>query len=79
MSPQTSANEIEIRKIIDDWAKAVCSQDHAGIRKDHDDWDILMFDVPSPFQSRGMDAFMATWNLFFGCNEKPMRFDLTDI
>ncbi len=78
MSPQTSANEIEIRKIIDDWAKAVRNQDDAGIRKDHDP-DILMFDVPPPFQSRGMDAYMATWKLFFGCVEKPVRFDFTDI
>ena len=79
MSPQTSANEIEIRKIIDDWAQAVRDQNDAGIRKDHDP-DILMFDVPPPFQSRGMDAYMATWKLFFGCSvEKPVRFDLTDI
>jgi hypothetical protein len=27
--------------------------------------EVLMFDVPPPFLSRGLDAYMATWGTFF--------------
>jgi ketosteroid isomerase-like protein len=48
LTRELSPNEAEIRKLIENWAKAVCDQDLGGIRRHHDP-DILMFDVPSPF------------------------------
>ena len=57
---------------------AVRSEDRAAIRKDHDA-DMLMFDVPPPFLSRGLDAYMTTWELFFSCVKKPVAFDFRDI
>jgi ketosteroid isomerase-like protein len=56
----------------------VRNENRAEIRKDHDA-DILMFDVPPPFQSRGIDEYMATWEAFFSSSEKPVRFNFTDI
>jgi ketosteroid isomerase-like protein len=50
-----ASDETEIRQLIAHWAKAVRDEDLPGIRADHDS-DILMFDVPPPFQSRGLDA-----------------------
>lgn len=38
-----------------------------------------MFDVPPPFLSRELDAYMATWDLFFSCAEKPVAFDFHDV
>lgn len=38
-----------------------------------------MFDVPPPFQSRGIDEYMAAWDTFFSFAEKPVRFDFTNI
>ena len=38
-----------------------------------------MFDVPPPFLSRGLDAYMATWETFFAWQAKPVQFDLHDI
>ena len=75
---QPSADELTIRALIERWSLAVREEDRAGIRRDHDD-DILMFDVPPPFQSRGIDEYMATWELFFGSVEKPVAFRFTDI
>jgi uncharacterized protein (TIGR02246 family) len=75
---QQSHDEIELRELLARWSKAVRDQDLAGIRADHDS-DILMFDVPPPFLSRGLDAYMATWDLFFGCVPKPVVFDFEDI
>ena len=52
-------DEVELRGLIARWSKAVRDEDLAGIRADHDPA-ILMFDVPPPFLSRGIDAYMKT-------------------
>jgi len=67
-----------IRALIERWAKAVRDEDRAAIRADHDPA-ILMFDVPPPLQSSGIEAYMATWELFFAHVEKPVTFDLRDV
>jgi uncharacterized protein (TIGR02246 family) len=71
-------DEAEIRDLIEGWSRAVRDQNRVDIRKDHDA-DILMFDVPPPFQSRGIDEYMATWELFFASVEKPVKFDFTEV
>jgi len=78
MANKPSADEAEIRDLIASWVKAVRDQDLPGIRKNHDP-DILMFDVPPPLRSRGIEQYMATWALFFASVEKPVRFDFTDM
>jgi len=57
--PQDATDEAQIRALIEQWSKAVRDENRAAIRADHDA-DILMFDVPPPFLSRGLDAYMAT-------------------
>jgi uncharacterized protein (TIGR02246 family) len=76
--PAASPNEAEIRTLIDRWAKAVREEDRAAIRADHDPG-ILMFDVPPPFLSRGLDDYMATWETFFRSSEKPVAFAFHDV
>jgi ketosteroid isomerase-like protein len=49
-----------------------------GILKNHSP-DIVMFDVPPPFQSRGIDAYRKTWDMFFSWTREPIPFDVTDI
>jgi uncharacterized protein (TIGR02246 family) len=73
-----SRDEAEILALIERWAAAVRGQDRAGIRQDHDAA-MLMFDVPPPLLSRGLDAYMATWEPFFAANEKPIAFGFHDI
>ena len=75
---QAARDEVELRDLIARWSRAVREEDLAGIRADHDP-DILMFDVPPPFLSRGLDAYMATWQTFFACQVKPAEFDFHDI
>jgi uncharacterized protein (TIGR02246 family) len=72
------AAEDEIRELISAWAKAVREEDLAGIRAHHDP-DVLMFDVPPPFQSRGLEAYMATWEIFYPSQARPIRFDFEQI
>ena len=71
-------DEAQIRALIERWARAVREENRAAIRMDHDS-DILMFDVPPPFLSRGLDAYMATWETFFSMVEKPVTFHFHDV
>ena len=71
-------DEAELRGLIGRWSKAVRDEDMAGIRADHDP-EILMFDVPPPFQVRGLNAYMATWKTFFAWSTRPVTFDFDDV
>ena len=74
---QATNNEAELRELIARWARAVRDEGLAGIRADHDE-QVLMFDVPPPFLSRGIDAYMETWRTFFASSAKPVAFDFED-
>jgi uncharacterized protein (TIGR02246 family) len=76
--PLALTDEAEIRSLIEQWAKAVREENRAAIRADHDP-DILMFDVPPPLLSRGLDAYMATWETFFSSSEKPVAFAFHEV
>ena len=78
MNNHLTPDQLAIRDLIEKWSKGVRDQDRTAIRRDHDA-NILMFDVPVPFQSKGIDEYMTTWETFFRFAEKPIRFDFTDI
>jgi ketosteroid isomerase-like protein len=69
-----SAEESAIRDVVESWAAAVRRRDFEGILKNHSS-DIVMFDVPPPFQSTGIEAYKETWDLFFSCSGDPVIFD----
>ena len=77
MSPQDE-DRAEIRELIADWSAAVRRKDYDSILKNHS-LDMLMFDVPPPFQSEGIDAYRKTWDLFFGWMAGPPKFELSDV
>jgi len=75
----SSQDEMDIQALIERWSRAVREENRAGIRANHDS-EMLMFDVPPPFLSRGLDAYMATWEKFFSSwSEKPVAFDSHDV
>jgi uncharacterized protein (TIGR02246 family) len=73
-----TSDDKEIRELIARWSRAVRDKDRLGISADHDE-DILMFDVPPPFLSRGLDAYMATWETFFAGTARFVEFDFEDV
>jgi uncharacterized protein (TIGR02246 family) len=77
-SQPASKDEAEIRTLIERWAKAVREENRAAIRAEHDPG-ILMFDVPPPLLSRGLDAYMETWELFFSSSARPVAFAFRDV
>jgi ketosteroid isomerase-like protein len=60
----TDSNTKEIRSVIDHWVKSIQQKNMDGILQNHSP-DILMFDVPVPLQSKGLNEYRETWNLFF--------------
>jgi ketosteroid isomerase-like protein len=75
MSENTEA--ILIRQIIENWAAAVRNRDVEAILTNHAK-DIVMYDVPKPFQSIGIDAYRKTWDTFFAYT-KPGVFDIQEL
>ena len=70
--------ETAVRALVQHWATAVRSKDIAGVLRDHAS-DILMFDVPPPFQSKGIEAYRKTWDLFFSWARDPVVFDIGEM
>ncbi len=75
MTQQTATVERQIRTLIEAWADAVRRHDLPAILAHHDQH-IVMFDVPPPFQSRGMEAYKKTWDLFFKYHKPSQTFDI---
>lgn len=45
---ESNENELQIRQLVEDWARAVQTRDLPNIIAYHSD-DIVMYDVPKPF------------------------------
>jgi ketosteroid isomerase-like protein len=78
MGESGSEDETAVRKAIESWAAAVRRRDFAAILQNHST-DIVMFDVPPPFQSVGIDAYRKTWETFFSWADDPADFDITSM
>jgi ketosteroid isomerase-like protein len=76
-SGERSADEVKIRALLERWAKAVRSRDYPGILAGHAP-EMRMFDVPPPFESKGLQEYRRTWDLFFSTSEDPIVFDFDD-
>src|SRR4051812_5948892 len=73
------SDEDDIRQFLTAWATAVHTGDLATVVADHAD-DIVMFDVPPPFQGvRGIDAYRDAWPPFFRWQESGAVFDIESL
>lgn len=68
-------DETAIRELVENWARAVRAKDYDGILANHSK-DIVMFDVPPPFESRGIESYRKTWDLFFSWAADPPIFEI---
>jgi ketosteroid isomerase-like protein len=73
-----TADEAAVRELIENWAKAVRAKDLDGILANHSQ-EILMFDVPAPLQSKGIEAYKKTWDLFFSWAQDFGVFDIDEM
>jgi ketosteroid isomerase-like protein len=71
--------EEPIRRMILRWAEAARRKDMAGVLLNHAK-DMVMFDVPEPLQSKGLEEYKKTWELFFNSSPGgPGSFEVDDL
>jgi ketosteroid isomerase-like protein len=73
----TSADEREIRELLDTWVLAIRKHDLDKVVRDRTT-DIVMFDVPEPLQLKGMEEYRDSWRLYFGA-EGSRTFQLQEL
>ncbi len=78
VSNNRTADEAAIRELVEDWARAVRAKDLKGILANHSP-EMLMFDVPPPLESKGIDAYRKSWDLFFSWSDDPVVFDFNEM
>lgn len=78
MNTRSQQDAEQIRELVEAWAQAVRDKDMDRFLRRHAA-DFVMFDVPPPLQSRGIEAYEATWLLFFGASPVPPVFDIVDL
>ena len=71
-------DEGAIRDLVENWARAVRTKNLDGILSNHSP-DMLMFDVPPPIQSKGIEAYRKTWDLFFSWSKASGVFDISEM
>lgn len=71
-------DEATILRLVEDWTRAVRNKDLGGILRGHSP-NILMFDVPPPLQSKGIEAYEKTWDMFFSWAQDPVVFAIREI
>ena len=74
----TTADEMQIRRLIERWAEAVHAADMDGVLADHTE-DIVMFDVPPPNEVRGKSAYRDTWPPFFEWQKQGAAFEIVSL
>ena len=73
------SDEYEIRELITRWADAVHAGDLDAVVEHHDS-DIVMFDVPPPYQGvRGLAAYRDAWPLFFEWQLQGAIFEIVEL
>jgi ketosteroid isomerase-like protein len=78
MKTTRATDEAAICDVIERWARAVRAKDLHGILAYHSP-EMLMFDVPPPMHSRGIDASQQTWGVFFAWSQDSGVFNIEEM
>jgi uncharacterized protein (TIGR02246 family) len=73
-----TTDEGVIRDLVENWARAVRTKNLDGILANHSP-DLLMFDVPPPIQSKGIEGYRKTWDLFFSWSQDSGVFYISEM
>jgi len=72
-------DEEQIRELVERWARAVHAGDLGTVLADHAE-DIVMFDVPPPYEGvRGKAAYRDTWPGFFEWQAQGAVFEIVEL
>ena len=71
-------DEIQIRKILNDWAKATREGNNDAVLSNHVS-DVLIFDVLAPLQYKGADAYRKSWDEWQPTSEGESLFEIHEL
>src|SRR2546423_12294205 len=71
-------NELQVRELAENWAKAVRNRNMEAVLEHHDD-NMVTYDVPETFQSKGIEAYKKTWDLFYSWARDTGIFDILEL
>jgi ketosteroid isomerase-like protein len=76
---ENQTNKSQVIEIIGNWAKAVREKNIEGVLASHSA-NILLFDVPEPLQSKGIDNYRKSWvEQFFPWYGDDGQFELNEL
>lgn len=78
MSDTNPQDAADVREVVEAWASAVRREDYDAILRNHSP-DMVMFDVPPPFQSKGIEAYRKTWDTFFSWSSERVPYAFTEM
>jgi|SRR5215831_6910639 len=74
---KSATDEVVIRALVESWVKG-CTKNINGILA-IDSPEILMFDLPGPIQSTGIEAYKRTWDVCFSWSQESGAFNVTEM
>ncbi|HEY5336804.1 MAG TPA: SgcJ/EcaC family oxidoreductase [Rhizomicrobium sp.] len=78
MDMKQSDEAAAVRAVVENWAAAVRRKDFPEILRHHSS-DMLMFDLPPPLFSKGIDDYRATWDMFYAASPDPAVFNIEEM
>jgi ketosteroid isomerase-like protein len=78
MPEPVSSNENRIKGLLEAWAAAVRRHDMAAILAYHEP-DMVMYDLPTPLECKGIEAYEETWGLMFRYHKPGAAFDIEEL
>lgn len=73
-----ASNEARIRGLIHEWVTALRAKNIDGLMANHSP-DIVLFDLPTPLQYRGADAYRKNWEQWLPTIEGPIGCDIREL
>lgn len=73
-----NVEDAAVRGRVESWMAAVRRQDYDAILRHHSP-DMVLFDVPPPFQSKGLEAYRKSWELFFSWSSDPVPYEVKEM
>ncbi|HEX2928229.1 MAG TPA: SgcJ/EcaC family oxidoreductase [Candidatus Binatia bacterium] len=71
-------DEAQIRKLVDNWAKALRGKDVDGLMANYAT-DMVLFDLAPPLQYKGAAAYRKSWEQWLPTFQGPIGFDRREV
>jgi uncharacterized protein (TIGR02246 family) len=73
-----TADEEQIRQLIDSWRKALCAKDIDGLMS-HYLPDVLLYDLAPPLVHRGAETYRKSWEEWLPTFQGPVGYEIHDL